>query len=186
MDYKDGPECIDKIYTRYYSNSSGGVFAEDPHYKPIIKKISKHSINSIAASEEIRWLLEESTCPICKQKPDPLDTIIYRNPYNGQYSWFCNTCRKKPMYLWKWDCWHIFPAYKRKMESLGTEEELYDYIVAHNGTNINQLKDALGWTYGKVRGACMRLQAKGLIIIQETNEHGYRESKVYINTDGIQ
>ena len=182
MDYNE-TDCTDEMYERYYSKSSGGVFARDECSKPSIKIISKHSKNSFCADDIIEEKLEEAVCPICKQKPDPSNTVLYTNPNNGSVNWFCNTCER--LKVWKWACWHRLPAHKRKNESLDTENILLDYIVAHKGTNINQIKEELGWSYGKVRGACMRLQTKELVIIQETNEHGYRESKVYQMMDKI-
>jgi hypothetical protein len=176
VDYNE-PDHTDELLTRYYSKSSGGVYARDECKKPFIKRISKHSKNSCCADAITRRKLEEAICPICRQKPIPDDTVLYTNPNNGSINWLCNTCKR--LKVWKWNCWHYLPAHRRREKSIDTEKLLFDYVVAHNGMNINQLKDLLGWSYGKVRGACMRLQTKGHVKIEQTTEHGYRESKVY-------
>jgi len=179
----DGPEVVDEIYTQFYSKGGGGVFAVDECKSPQVRKISRHAINSCAIDDPgIIDELEAAICPICGDAPDIDDTVLYINPYNGRVSWLCDTCSKPPMSVWKWDRWHPLPAYKRRQETSATDNELYNTIVAHNGQNIKTLACILGWTYGKTRGACKRLEAETLIRIEKSHENNYYETKIYIIT----
>lgn len=181
MNYKDGPEYYDPIYALCYRKTlPDDIFLRDECKKPEIKKISRHVKNSGALGDgDIIDELKEERCPICKQKPNPYDTVLYFNPYNGQISWLCDTCSRPPMRLWKWERWHRLPAFKRKNDTSLSEDVAFNFIVAHEGININRLKDLLGWSYGKTRGACMRLEANGLIEIEHVNKNGYRECRIY-------
>jgi len=177
--YNDGPECIDDVMTQMYSHTLGrGIFGVDECNRPIIKKISRYTKNSFCAEEYIINYLKKTICPICKQKPDPTDTVLYYNPHNGGVSWFCNCCHS--YHVWKWDCWHPIPAHKRKDQTSNVDFLLLDCIVAHEGSNIKQLSDLLEWSYGKTRAACKRLSASGDVRIEEINKNGYRESKLYL------
>jgi|GEM_PF-5883578 len=181
MNYKDGPEYYDPIYALYHRKTlPDDFFMPDECKKPEIKKISRHvKISGALGDEDIIDELIEARCPICKQKPDPHATILYFNPHNGRISWLCNFCSSPRMRVWKWDRWHRLPAFKRKNETSLSEDVAFHFIVANEGININRLKDILGWSYGKTRGACKRLEANGLIRVEYVNERGYRECRIY-------
>jgi hypothetical protein len=186
QDYNYNPddrECYDKIYSGFCSENldSIRIFSRNESERPRIKKItfSKHIRNSGFFNSEVLNMLLEATCPICKQHPKPDDTLLYVDPYNGQISWFCDTCSKYKFGLRKYDKWHLLPGYHRKSSTKYTEDLLLECIRDNNGHNINQLKDILNWSYGKTRGACYRLQKKGLVRIENVNVNCYRESKVF-------
>lgn len=182
MNYKDGPEYYDPIYALYHRKTlPDDISVRDECKTPKIKKISKNVKNSSALDldEDIIDLLEKEICTICKQKPNPYDTVLYFNPHNGQISWLCDTCSRPQMNLYKWDRWHRLPAFKRKNEASLSEDVALYFILANEGININKLKDILGWSYGKTRGACKRLESNGLIRIEHINEKGYRECRIY-------
>ncbi len=176
--YYDGPEVIDEIYSQFYSKGGGGVFAVDECEKPPINKISRYVKVSSCLSSEIRKSLKVAKCPKCGFKPIPNDTLIYINPHNNQASWCCNMCSHNGVYKWK--KWHRLPAFKRNKKTISTEKKMYNTIAKNNGQNIKSLSCILGWSYGKTRGACKRLEEKGLIKIEKLHENNYYESKIYI------
>ena len=144
MNYKDGPEYYDPIYALYHRKTlPDDFFMPDECKKPEIKKISRHVKNSRALDDDDNIIgeLKKEKCPICRQKPDPYDTVLYFNPHNGQISWLCDTCSKPPMRLWKWERWHRLPAFKRKNETSLSEDVALYFILANEGININKLKE---------------------------------------------
>lgn len=176
--YNDGPECKDTTVSQFNRSTLGGLYSRDECRQPRIKKMSRGLRISGCLDGEVQDMLDKSECPICGYKPDPEDTLIYVNPHNYQMSWKCDRCQSQG--LLKYDIWHLLPGYRRKSATEFTDDMLLLCVRDHNGYNINQLKDVLGWSYGKTRSACYRLAEKKRVRIENVHVNGYRESIIFV------
>jgi hypothetical protein len=190
MSYEDNqPDCIDYIQLAFRKGCNPVACGESGLRETFIRPWKRYEsvkfLWDMPEEERVylkRYLQGLKRCPVCKQEFNLYDTLINYCATNGQYAWFCHNCRKE-LHRVKWRCWHKIPAFKRTNQSSDTEGELYTCISSRNGSNINQLKDILGWSYGKTRGAAMRLQAQNLIRIEEIHDRSYKELVLSINED---
>ena len=190
MPYEDNqPDCIDYIQLAFRKGCDPVACGESglrPIYTKKWKKYDSVKFLRQMTDEEhihIRDYLEDlELCPVCKQEIPSWDTLIHYCATNGQYAWFCHKCNKK-LYKPNWQCWHKIPAWKRDDKSSDTEIELYNYIIANTPINIKNASIGLGWSYGKTRGAAMRLQAQNLIRIEEVHNQNYKELVLSTNKD---
>ena len=187
-DYND-EEYFDPIYSAYHRNCNPEACEsglKTKFMKPAWKKYDTIKFLRQMTDEEhihIRDYLEDlELCPVCKQEIPSWDTLIHYCATNGQYAWFCHKCNKK-LHKPKRQCWHKIPAWKRDEKSSDTEIELYNYIIANTPINIKNASIGLGWSYGKTRGAAMRLQAQNLITIEEIHDNNYKELVLSTNKD---
>ena len=189
LSYDDEPECIDLMYAAARKGCNPVACGEssliEPHIRPWKRYPGVKLLCDMTEEEQdsiLTYLEELEKCPICKQEFNPYDIWIHYCKKNGQYAWFCHNCRNllnKP----KRECWHKIPAFKRINKTIDTDDDLLNYIIVAQPINIRKASEELGWSYGKTRGAAMRLHENGLIRVSEIHKNNYKESLLYYNND---